>query len=306
VNLLFKMSVPIKRRETIPIILGNLQIGGGAPVSVQSMTKTLTQDIPSTLKQIESLIRVRCQVIRLAVPDEEAVSALATYVEASSVPLVADIHFDYRLALASLEAGVHGLRINPGNIGAKWKVREVVKAASERGVPVRIGVNSGSLEKDILKRYGGPTPEAMVESALRHVEILEELGFHQIKISLKASSVPETVKAYGLISQKVDYPLHIGITEAGADMPGTVFSSVGLGILLWQGIGDTLRVSLTGPPEDEVLVGYEILRSLGLYEKGVRVISCPTPNNTYIILLRSTYEKDSNASSTVSYTSNNV
>jgi len=268
--------VPQKRRKTLPIHLGSLHVGGGAPVSVQSMTKSLTQDPSSTLQQIEALQRVRCQVIRLAVPGEEAASLLATYVKAAKVPLVADIHFDYRLALASLEAGVHGLRINPGNIGAPWKVREVVKAASDRGVPIRIGVNAGSLEKEILARHGGPTPEAMVESAMGHVRILEELGFTRLKISLKASSVPETVKAYTLISQQVDYPLHIGITEAGAGMPGTVFSSVGLGILLWQGIGDTLRVSLTGPPEDEVLVGYEILRSLGLYNRGVRVISCPT------------------------------
>ena len=264
------------RKVTRPLFLGDLQIGGKAPVSVQSMTKTLTQDRESTLCQIESLQRLRCQVVRLAVPDEEAASALADYVKASKVPLVADIHFDYRLALKALEAGVQGLRINPGNIGARWKVREVVKAASERNVPIRIGVNAGSLEREVLARHGGPTPEAMVESAMRHVRILEEEGFYEIKISLKASSVPATVKAYTLISQQVDYPLHIGITEAGAGMPGTVFSSVGLGILLWNGIGDTLRVSLTGPPEEEVLVGYEILRSLGLYNKGVRVISCPT------------------------------
>ncbi len=264
------------RRKTRPIRLGSLQVGGDAPVSVQSMTKSLTHDLGSTLKQIEHLQRVRCQVIRLAVPDHEAASLLHTYVKAAKVPLVADIHFDYRLALTALKAGVACLRINPGNIGASWKVREVVKAASDREVPIRIGVNAGSLEKEVLRRHGGPTPEAMVESAMGHVRILEELGFNRLKISLKASSVPETVRAYTLISQIVDYPLHIGITEAGAGMPGTVFSSVGLGILLWQGIGDTLRVSLTGPPEEEVLVGYEILRALGLYNKGVRVVSCPT------------------------------
>ncbi len=264
------------RKKTEAIFLGDLQIGGGAPISVQSMTKSLTHDVSSTLNQIEELVRVRCQVIRLAVPDEEAAGCLSTYVKASPVPLVADIHFDYKLALAALEAGIEGLRINPGNIGAAWKVREVVKAASERKVPIRIGVNAGSLEKELLAKYGGPTPQAMVESALKHVRILEDLGFHQLKISLKASSVPATVEAYSLMSEKVPYPLHIGITEAGAGMPGTVFSSVGLGILLWQGIGDTLRVSLTGPPAEEVMVGYEILRSLGLYNKGVRVISCPT------------------------------
>ncbi len=270
------LDTGVERRKTRAIFLGELQVGGGAPVSVQSMTKTLTHDVESTLRQIAELERVRCQVIRLAVPDHDAASCLPVYVRAAKVPLIADIHFDYKLALEALDAGVAGLRINPGNIGARWKVREVVKVASERGVPIRIGVNAGSLEKELLRKYGGPSPEAMVESALGHVRILEELGFHKIKISLKASSVPATVRAYSLVSRQVDYPLHIGITEAGAGMPGTVFSSVGMGIMLWEGIGDTLRVSLTGPPEEEVLVGYEILRSLGLYHRGVRVVSCPT------------------------------
>ncbi len=264
------------RRDTKAVFLGNLQIGGGAPVSVQSMTKTLTHHYDATCEQIASLQRVGCQVIRLAVPDEDAAALLASYVKVSAVPLVADIHFDYKLALKALEAGVQGLRINPGNIGAKWKVREVVRAALEREVPIRIGVNAGSLEKDVLAKHGGPSPQAMVESAMGHVRILEDMGFHHIKISLKASSVASTVEAYSIISQLVPYPLHIGITEAGVGMQGTVFSAVGLGIMLWQGIGDTLRVSLTGPPEEEVLVGYEILRSLGLYHRGVRVISCPT------------------------------
>ena len=264
------------RRRTRPIFLGSLQVGGGAPVSVQSMTKTDTRDVESTLVQARRLEAAGCQVIRMAVPDMEAARALTRYREALSVPLVADIHFDYRLALAALEAGVDGLRINPGNIGAKWKVREVVEAARERGVPIRIGVNAGSLEKEILRRYGKPTPRALVESAMGHVLILEDLNYREVKVSIKASGVEDTVEAYGAFAQLRDYPLHLGVTEAGAGMPGVVKSAGGLSILLAQGIGDTIRVSLTGDPVLEVEVGLEILRALGLGKGGVEIVSCPT------------------------------
>ena len=263
-------------RKTRAIFLGSLQIGGGAPVSVQSMTKTDTRDVETTLAQAKRLEAAGCEVVRMAVPDMEAADKLAFYKEGLSVPLVADIHFDYRLALKALEAGVDGLRINPGNIGALWKVREVVAAARERRVPIRIGVNAGSLERDLLERYGRPSPRALVESALRHVFILEDLGYEEIKVSIKASGVRETVEAYQAFAQLRDYPLHLGVTEAGAGTPGVVKSAGGLSILLAQGIGDTLRVSLTGDPVAEVEVGWEILKALGLRKGGVEIVSCPT------------------------------
>ncbi len=258
------------------IKLGEVHVGGEAPLSVQSMTKTDTRDVESTLKQARRLEAVGCEIIRMAVPDKEAAGRLSLYEEALKVPLVADIHFDYRLALAALEAGVDGLRINPGNIGAKWKVKEVVEAARERMVPIRIGVNTGSLEKDILDKYGGPHPRALVESALRHVILLEDMNYLEMKVSLKASGAMETVEAYEIFSHLRDYPLHLGVTEAGAGRPGVVKSVAGLSILLAQGIGDTLRISLTGDPEQEVEVGLEILRSLGLRRDKVEIISCPT------------------------------
>jgi len=264
------------RRRTRPIYLGSLQIGGGASISVQSMTKTDTRDLESTLAQAKILEAAGCQVIRMAVPDMEAAANLSIYKESLTVPLVADIHFDYRLALEALRAGVDGLRINPGNIGASWKVREVVKVARERRVPIRIGVNAGSLEKDLLQLYGRPSPRALVESALRHVLILEDLGYGEIKVSIKASGVMDTVKANQIFSQIRDYPLHLGVTEAGAGTPGVVKSTAGLSILLAQGIGDTIRVSLTGDPVKEVEVGFEILRALGLRKMGVEIVSCPT------------------------------
>jgi len=240
------------------------------------MCSTDTRDIPTTTAQITALTEAGCEIVRCAVPDAEAARALGPIKAASAIPVIADIHFDYKLALTALENGIDGLRINPGNIGEKWKVREVVQAARERLVPIRIGVNAGSLEKELLEKYGHPTAEAMVESALGHIRILEELGYDQIKVSLKASDVMKTVEAYRLLSRRVDYPLHIGITEAGTTFSGTIKSSVGLGILLAEGIGDTMRVSLTGDPVDEIRVGYGILKALGLRQRGINLVSCPT------------------------------
>lgn len=271
---------------TRQIKIGNLPVGGGAPCTVQSMCSTDTRDTASTLAQIERLAAAGCEIVRCAVPDMAAADALGRIRAASPIPVVADIHFDYRLALKALELGIDALRLNPGNIGERWKIAEVVKAAKERLVPIRIGVNAGSLEKELLEKYGHPTAEAMVESALRHVRILEEIGYEQIKISLKASDVMKTVAAYRLLSAKVDYPLHIGITEAGTTFAGTVKSAVGLGILLADGIGDTLRVSLTGDPVDEVRVGFEILKSLGLRKKGINFVSCPTCGRCEVNLIR--------------------
>jgi len=266
----------IRRRQTREIRIGNTAVGSGNPVPVQSMTKTDTRDIAATVRQILSLESAGCEIIRLAVPDMDAAKALGPIKKAVSVPLIADIHFDWRLALESLVQGIDGLRINPGNIGADWKVKEVVAAAKERRIPVRIGVNAGSLEKELLKKYGHPTPEAIVESAERHIRILENLDFKDIKVSLKASNVMMTVEAYRLFSSKFDYPLHIGITETGPAATGAIKSAVGLGILLAEGIGDTMRVSLTAEPEEEVRVAYEILRAVGIRKRGAEIISCPT------------------------------
>ncbi|ABK99363.1 flavodoxin-dependent (E)-4-hydroxy-3-methylbut-2-enyl-diphosphate synthase [Pelobacter propionicus] len=274
------------KKTTRQIRIGSVAIGGDAPCSVQSMCSTDTRDVAATLAQIQRLATAGCEIIRCAVPDMDAAVALGRIKRESPIPVVADIHFDYKLALAVLEGGIDALRLNPGNIGEKWKVAEVVKAAAERQVPIRIGVNAGSLEKELLAKYGHPTAEAMVESALGHVSILEELGYREIKISLKASDVMKTVSAYRLLSRKVDYPLHIGITEAGTIFSGTVKSSVGLGILLADGIGDTLRVSLTGDVLDEVRVGYEILKSLGLRQRGVNFVSCPTCGRCQINLVK--------------------
>ena len=271
---------------TKQIKIGSVAVGGGAPCSVQSMCSTDTRDTASTIAQIDRLAAAGCEIVRCAVLDMEAATALARIKSRSPIPVVADIHFDYKLALQVLAGGIDGLRLNPGNIGERWKVEEVVKSARERQVPIRIGVNAGSLEKELLERFGHPTAEAMVESALGHIHILEELGYDQIKVSLKASDVMKTVEAYRLLSAKVEYPLHIGITEAGTIFSGTIKSSVGLGILLADGIGDTLRVSLTGDPVDEVRVGYEILKSLGLRKRGVNFISCPTCGRCQINLIR--------------------
>jgi (E)-4-hydroxy-3-methylbut-2-enyl-diphosphate synthase len=253
-----------------------MAVGGGAPVSVQTMTKTDTRDVAATLAQIREVEALGCDIVRLAVPDEEAAKALAGIRRGTGMPLVADIHFDHRLALIAIEAGVDGLRLNPGNIGGRDRVEEVVKAAAGRRIPIRIGVNSGSLEKDLLDRFRGATPEAMVESAMRHIGILESLGYHEIKVSVKASDVRRTVEAYRLLAKRTAYPLHLGVTEAGTLVAGTVRSSVAMGILLAEGIGDTIRVSLTSTPMQEVRVGLELLRSLGMRDPGPGVISCPT------------------------------
>lgn len=264
------------RKKTKIVYVGKVPIGGGKPVAVQSMTKTDTADVKSTVRQIKSLESSGCEIIRLAVPDANAAVALGKIKKLVTIPMIADIHFDWRLALEAIKQGVDGLRINPGNIGAEWKIREVVTAARDRGIPIRIGVNAGSLEKELLKKYGHPTPEALVESAARHIRILEEFGFTNIKVSLKASDVHNTVESYRLFSRRYAYPLHIGISEAGPPSVGIIKSSVGLGILLSEGIGDTIRVSLTADPREEVRVAYAILGSLGLRQRGVNIISCPT------------------------------
>lgn len=266
----------MERRKSRPVKIGRVIVGGSAPISVQSMTNTPTTDIAATVRQIRALAAAGCDIVRLAVPDVAAAKALGSIRSQVDVPLVADIHFDYRLAIAAIEQGIDGLRLNPGNIGGRDKVEKVVRAAKDRGVPIRIGVNAGSLEKELLAKYGRPTAAAMVESALRHVAILEGMGFYDIKISLKAHDVPMTIAAYQLIASQVDYPLHLGITEAGTVTSGVVKSAVGIGALLAQGIGDTIRVSLTGDPLEEVRIGQEILQALGLRRFGPTLISCPT------------------------------
>ena len=272
-----KEKLEFPRRETRQIDVGGVKIGGGAPIVVQSMTDTDTRDVEATAAQIRRLEEQGCEIVRVAVPDREAAAALAAIRKRIHIPLIADIHFDYQLALESLAAGVDGLRINPGNIGSRERVRQVVTAAADRDipVPVRIGVNSGSLEKDLMKQHGGATAEAMVESALRHIRILEELDFRAIKVSLKASDIPRTLKAYRLLGEEVDYPFHAGITEAGGLLSGSVKSAAGLTLLLAEGLVDTFRVSLTAPPENEVRVAFRILSSLGIRRRGPDIISCP-------------------------------
>ena len=273
-----------KRRPTRQIHIGKVAIGGGAPISVQSMTNTKTTDTEATVAQIRALQAAGCDIVRLAVPDMEAAKNLGNILRQVTVPLVADIHFDYKLALEAIRQGIHALRLNPGNIGGEEKVKAVVEAAKEAGIPIRIGVNAGSLDKKILKKYGGVTPEALVESAMEHVRILEALDFHDMKISLKAHDVPLTIAAYRLMSQTVDYPLHLGITEAGTVNTGIIKSAVGIGALLAEGMGDTFRISLTGDPVVEVRVANEILKSLGLKEYGPTLVACPTCGRTSIDL----------------------
>src|SRR5512141_477501 len=264
------------RRMTRPLHVGRVPIGGGAPIAVQSMTTTQTADAAATLAQVRALAEAGADVVRLAVPDADAAAALPEIVRATPVPLVADIHFDWRLALAALSAGIHAIRLNPGNIGSRERVREVVRAARERNVPIRIGVNAGSLEKDIVEKHGWPTAEGMVESAERHIRFLEDEGYREIKVSLKAHDVAMTVQANRLFSQRHDYPLHLGVTEAGTLVAGTVKSAAGLGILLGEGIGDTIRVSLTADPVEEVRVARLLLKALGLKFGGATLTSCPT------------------------------
>ena len=274
----------IARRKTKTIRLGSLYIGSDHPVVVQSMTNTKTSDAAATIRQIEQLAQAGADTVRVAVPDNAAARALSAIRKASPVPLIADIHFNHKLALGALDSGFEGLRINPGNIGGEKPVASVVEAAKAAGACIRVGVNSGSVEKDLLAKYGGPTPEAMVESALSHIRLLEERDFFNTKISLKSSSVPHTVAAYRCLAKRCDYPFHIGVTEAGTLLSGAVKSSVGLGILLGTGIGDTLRVSLTHDPVREVDVAYMMLRSLGLRSRGPELISCPTCGRTRIDL----------------------
>ena len=276
----------IIRRKTKKIYIGKVPVGGDAPIVVQSMTNTDTRDWQATVQQIHRLEERGCEIVRVAVPDMDAAEQLQKIKANISIPIIADIHFDHRLAIAALNSNVDGLRINPGNIGDRSKIRKIVTLAKDKKVPIRIGVNSGSLEKDLLKKYERPSPEALVESALRHVALLEDQGFDMIKISIKSSNVMDTIEAYQILSEKVDYPLHLGITEAGTLVQGTVKSSVGLGILLYNGIGDTIRVSITGPPEDELPVAYGILRALGLRSRGPEIISCPTCGRTEIDVLK--------------------
>ena len=266
----------IKRKMTRQISIGDVKIGGGAPISVQSMTNTKTTDTNATVAQIKALVGAGCDIVRVAVPDMSAAENIYNIKSQVDVPLVADIHFDYRLALKAIEQGIDALRINPGNIGDEERVKAVVEAAKIRNIPIRIGVNAGSLDKKLLAKYGKVTAEALVESALEHIRILEKLNFYDIKISLKAHDVPLTLDAYRLMSETVDYPLHLGITEAGTVNTGIIKSAVGIGALLAEGIGDTFRISLTGDPVNEVKVANEILKALGLKEYGPTLISCPT------------------------------
>ncbi|MBN1351182.1 flavodoxin-dependent (E)-4-hydroxy-3-methylbut-2-enyl-diphosphate synthase [candidate division KSB1 bacterium] len=270
------IETPFKRLKTRTVFVGNVQIGGESPISIQSMTKTPTANVAATVEQIHQLEDAGCEIIRVAVPDNDAAEAIAAIKQQIHIPLVADIHFDYRLAIKAIENGADKIRINPGNIGSRDRIQQVLSRAKASGIPIRIGVNSGSLEKDILNKYGRICAEALVESALRHVAICEEFGFESIVLALKASDVRLMIDSYRLISQKVDYPLHLGVTEAGTYHRGIIKSSIGIGTLLAEGIGDTIRVSLTGDPLSEVAAGYQILGSLALREAGINLISCPT------------------------------
>lgn len=279
------MTENFARRETTVVAIGDVLVGGHHPIAIQSMTNTDTRDIVSTVEQILALEKEGCEIIRVAVPDLQAAQALGDIKKQIHIPLVADIHFDYRLALEAIAQGVDKLRINPGNIGSEERVKAVVEAAKERHIPIRIGVNAGSLERSILQHYGGVTSDGLVESALRHISILEKHDFTNIIISLKASDIPLTLASYQKLSEKVDYPLHIGVTEAGTVWAGTVKSAAGIGALLAQGIGDTLRVSLTGDPLEEVRCGKQILQSMSIRQFGVEFISCPTCGRTEIDLI---------------------
>ena len=266
----------IARRKTRQISVGSVKIGGNAPISVQSMTKTDTRDVAKTIRQIRLLEAAGCEIVRVAVVDEAAARAITRIKKGIHIPLIADIHFHHRLALKAMEAGADGIRINPGNIGGKDRLREVVRVAKERSVPIRIGVNSGSVEKALLARFGGATAEAMVTSALQAIAEIGDMGFRLIKVSLKASDIPRTLEAYRLFSQRSDYPVHLGITEAGRGSGALIKSAIGIGLLLHEGIGDTLRVSLTGDPVEEVQAGFDILRALKIRQRGLEIISCPT------------------------------
>lgn len=276
----------MERKVTRIVNVGGIEIGGEAPVVIQSMTNTDTRNVNKTLEQIDKLVKAGCQIIRCAVPDMEACDALKEITEKSPVPIVADIHFDYRLALKAIDNGVAKLRINPGNIGNYERVKAVVKKAKEKNIPIRIGVNSGSLEKDILERDGKPTAKGLVESALRHVKILEDLNFYDIVISIKSSNVPMMIESYRLMSEKCNYPLHLGVTESGTVFKGTIKSSIGIGTLLAEGIGNTIRVSLTSDPIEEIKVAKEILKALDYTKEGIEFVSCPTCGRTEIDLIK--------------------
>ena len=274
-----------KRHKTRVVRIGDVAIGGENPIRIQSMCNTKTEDVEATVAQIRALTATGCEIVRVAVPTMAAAEAVGEIRRQIKIPLVADIHFDYRLALAAMENGADKIRINPGNIGEDWKLREVVNAAKERNIPIRVGVNSGSLEKDLLQKYGGVTAEGIVESALEKVRRIEELGYENLVISIKSSDVLMCIRAHELLAAETDYPLHIGITEAGTLLRGTVKSAVGLGVILYEGIGDTIRVSLTGDPLEEIKAAREILKSLGLRKGGVEVVSCPTCGRTEIDLI---------------------
>ena len=274
----------MQRRITREVKIGSIPIGGGKPIVIQSMTNTDTRDVQATVAQITQLAEAGCEIVRVAVPDLQAAEALKDICDNSVLPVIADIHFDYKLALKSIDNGVQGLRINPGNIGERWKVQEVIKAVREKNIPIRIGVNAGSLEKDLLQKYHGPTADGMVESVLRNVTLLEQEKYQNIKISLKSSNVPLMIEAYRKIADLIDYPLHVGVTEAGTVKSGMVKSAVGIGTLLAEGIGDTIRVSLTGDPLAEIPVALNILRVLGLRNDGFELISCPTCGRTQVNL----------------------
>lgn len=274
-----------ERHKTRVVRIGDVAIGGENPIRIQSMCNTKTEDVEATVAQIRALTAAGCEIVRVAVPTVAAAEAIGAIRRQIKIPLVADIHFDYRLALAAMEHGADKIRINPGNIGEDWKLREVVNAAKERNIPIRVGVNSGSLEKDLLQKYGGVTAEGIVESALEKVRRIEELGYENLVISIKSSDVLMCIRAHELLAAETDYPLHIGITEAGTLLRGTVKSAVGLGVILYEGIGDTIRVSLTGDPLEEIKAAREILKSLGLRKGGVEVVSCPTCGRTEIDLI---------------------
>lgn len=273
------------RKKTREVKVGNLIIGGNNPIVIQSMCNTDTRDVESTVQQILELEKAGCELVRVAVPDMVAAEAVGEIKKCIHIPLVADIHFDYRLALKVMDLGIDKVRINPGNIGEESRIKEVVEKAKQKQIPIRIGVNSGSLEKDLIQKYGGVTPEGLVESALRHVRILEKYEFYDIIVSIKASSVPFSIKAYTLLSESIDYPIHLGITEAGTVYSGSIKSAVGIGAILSRGIGDTIRVSLTGNPVEEIKAAKEILKSLGMLNEGIELISCPTCGRTQIDLI---------------------
>ncbi len=280
-----KVVTMSKREHTKVIRIGDRQIGGGNPILIQSMTNTPTEDVEKTVAQILALEKAGCEIIRCTVPNENAAKAIATIKPQIHIPLVADIHFDYRMAIAAIENGADKIRINPGNIGGKEKIRAVVAAAKERNIPIRVGVNSGSLERDLVEKYHGVTPEGLVESALDKVHMIEECGYDRMVISIKSSDVMNCIKAHEILSEQTDYPLHVGITEAGTILSGSIKSSVGLGVILYEGIGDTIRVSLTGDPVEEIKAAKLILRTLGLRKGGVEVVSCPTCGRTKIDLI---------------------